>query len=193
MKKILGCILVLLMFAGTVQADGNRLGAQFSSGGDIGLIYYGNDFGWAVGGSIGFMQGEGKLTNPDRTELTDAQIEDGENRNDLEWDTDSLEFSVFARKNFKLMEKTHLGLGVTSSWGFKDVPLLVDNDEVDAKVWSIAPYFIVDYHFNNNFIINAGANIAEFKTTRYNYYDNYVGQKESVSYMEPFMSLTYLF
>ena len=187
MKKILGCILVLLMFAGTAYAEGNRLGVQFDSGGNFGLIYYGNDFEWAAGASVGFS-------------TEDSEVESL----GFEQDTDTTEFGVFVRKNFKLMDKTHLGLGVTASFAYWDETLSAALEEgkptyvvainTEAESWSIAPYFIVDYHISKDFIVNAGATIVKFKTTDYEWNgDDDYATTDSVSYMEPFMSLTYLF
>lgn len=189
MKKFLGCILVLFLFAGNAYAEGNRLGAQFDTNGNIGVIYYGNDFGWAAGGSIGFKH--------ENTEVDSLE---------LEQDSDTTEFGVFVRKNFKVMDKTHIGLGVTASFAYWDQTLyrVVAPAEgklgyatainTEAESWSVAPYFLIDYHISKDFILNAGATIVKFKTIEYEWEgDDEFVTTDSTSYMEPFMSLTYLF
>jgi len=171
MKKILILISIMFMFAGNAYAEG-RTGVQFSSGGNIGILHYGENFAWAAGGSVGFIDGDEEV-------------------GDMEWDTSSLEFSIFARKNFKIMDKTYLGLGVNSAWGFDDV--VIDGFATDVDTWSIAPYFILDYHLSNNFILNAGVDIVRFKEADFEVNSVKIAESDSVQYLSPFFNITFLF
>lgn len=186
LKRIAITACVLFMLAGNAGAEGNRVGVQFESGGNLGVIYYGNNFEWAAGGSVGFRE-------------EDTEIESM----DMEWDTDSTEFSVFARKNFNLADKTYLGLGVMGSWAYWDDSLTGFEDgvtgavtmiSVEAESWSVAPYFILDYHVSKDFILNAGAKIVTFETIDYEWAgDDEFVTTDSTSYFDPFFGITYLF
>jgi len=198
MKKTLLAMCVLFMFAGNaLAADGNRVGAQFESGGNLGLIYYGEDFGWAAGGGVGFSD----LDMNDRT--------GGYHEN-----SDEVSVNFFVRKNFKIHTKTYLGLGVTTSlsWGDAEhdydtaVETVTLKTKRDTNSWSVAPYFIIDHHLNEHFIINAGATIVKFKETRVTGADTIAmagvgelsnsdtyGKSNTEEYFNPFFGLTYLF
>lgn len=186
MSKILLIICMVLLFAGNLWASGNRLGVQFSSGGDLGLIYYGEDYGWAVGGQFGFKNEEGKISDFN-----------------VDWDLDSEEYTLFARKNFDIADKTRFGLGVLVTWGFWDEWIVIGepgNSDVltgittKAESFKVAPYFIIDYQLNDNFILNAGAMIVSFENIDYEWEgnDEYVSV-DKTAFFEPFFSLTYLF
>jgi len=186
MKKVLLILSILFVFAGTAYADGNRAGVQFESGGNLGLIYYGDNYGWAAGGSVGFKQ-------------EDAEIKS----EGLEWDTESTEFSIFARKNFNIADKTYLGLGVVGSWASWEESVFVYVDgspgdvigfATDAESFSIAPYFILDYHIGKDFILNAGAHIVTFEKIDHEWGgDDEALERSSTSYFDPFFGITYLF
>jgi len=184
MKKFLLGFCILFLLTGNAYADhGNRLGAQFSSGGNIGLIYYGDDFEWAAGGSIGFAEEHNDVDDDIDTDVMD-------------WDTDSLEFSIFARKNYKVREATYIGLGISATFASGET-VKAGYSGVDYDSHSISPYFIIDYHLSKHIILNAGADLVTFKHTEYEMnIDNQdidVGESDSIEYMSPFLSLTYLF
>jgi len=189
MKKLFILSLFLFVFLGNAYAEspeGNRVGVQFQTGGNLGLVYFGKDYGWAVGAQVGFKEDETTM-----------------NAFDEEWDTSSQEFTVFARKNFKLRDKTYIGLGVIASWGYWDEIMVGGADGVwgevvaldtEAESFSIAPYLILDYHLSKNFMLNAGAKIVEFETIDYEWNGNDdFATKSTVSYFDPFFGLTYLF
>lgn len=201
MKRVLILIGILFMFAGNAWADGNRTGVQFDSGGNLGVIYYGDDNGWAVGGGLG---------------LSDLDINQ---REILSEDSTEVRTNFFIRKNFKIHDKTYLGLGVTSAfaWGSADVevesgPLNLSglsgelsNVEIDTTSWSVAPYFIIDHHITDHIVLNAGATIVTFKETRRTSSGDYtddngtydfnetLGKVTSEEYFNPFFGMTYLF
>jgi len=184
MKKFIFALIFILLFTANAFAEGSRFGVQFGSGGDGGVIYYGKDYSWAAGASIGFSE-----------ETTENELG--------EWDTDSIEYSIFARKNTKIADKTYLGLGVMSAWAEYDetVPVYTDGEEgqitmnnAEVSSWSISPYFILDYHVSENFVLNAGAEIVRFKFIDYGWGgDDEARETKKTSYMKPFFGLTYLF
>jgi len=202
-KKIVLIACIFLMFAGNAWADdGNRFGAQFDSGGNLGVIYYGNNHGWAVGGGIGF----------DELDLNNRRIttETGIAQLNYHEDYDEFRFNVFARKNFKVRDNTFIGLGVTAQFAYGDADVEYDVYEaagltgvkIEAESWSVAPYFILDYHLSKNFILNAGATIVKFKETRWEGEATYdktqdvdatMGKTTETSYFDPFFGITYLF
>ena len=51
----------------------------------------------------------------------------------------------------------------------------------------------VDYHLNEDFIINAGATIANFKFMDVSHKGIILIEKDAVEYMKPYLVLTYLF
>ena len=179
MKKFLVALICgcFLMGSSLAFAGGNRLGVQFDSDSDFGGIYYGKDFGWAAGFSMGYDEIEGSSPG-------------------YEHSGDSFKYSIFARKNFKIIDKTYLGLGTMVAWQdgeLEETVLAGDNTTTDIEEWSIAPYFIVDYHLSEHFILNAGATIANFKFMETSLDGNHHQKQDSVKYMEPFLVLTYLF
>lgn len=198
MKKFLTLISILFMFTGTAWADdGNRAGVQFDSTGNLGLIYYGDDNGWAVGGGFG-------LSDLDMN----SRVIDGY-KNSIEYRT-----NFFIRKNFKIHAKTYLGLGVSTALAWEDGELESDvlsdygvsNIKVSTNSWSVSPYLIIDHHLTKNFILNAGASIVKFKETRETFSVDYtdangeevhandtLGKKETEEYFNPFFGLTYMF
>ena len=208
MKKVFLILSILFVFAGSAWADGNRLGAQFSSNGDLGTIYYGKDFGWAAGGSIGYATQDFNQRQIDTGTGLNGRVQNGYNE-----DYDEFRFNVFARKNFKVRDNTYLGFGVTAQFAYGDAEVEYDIYEagglsdvsVEGNSWSVAPYFIVDYHLSKNWILNAGATIVKFKETRWEgegtltegdetfEVDATMGKTTEVSYFDPFFEITYLF
>ena len=168
MKKILILISVIFVFAGNAFAE-SRTGVQFSSGENISMIHYGDKFSWAAGGSVGFMHGEIEIA-------------------DVDLDISNLTLSVFARKNFKIANNTYFGLGVIGSYGFAEGE--IDNDEGEIRTWSVAPYFILDYHLSDNFILNAGAEIIRFNTLDIEINNGKLLEINTFQYMKPFFGVT---
>lgn len=177
MKKFL-MVLISICFLATSSvafADGNRFGVQFGSGMDFGGIYYGEDYAWAAGAKIGYS----KL---DMTWLDDT----------LSSEQDSVSFSIFARKNFKIKNNIYLGIGATI--GLEEGEAVVEGvGSADFDSWNVAPYFLIDYHLSKHFIINAGASIVSFKFDDYTANDIDILEKDTVDVMEPFVVLTYMF
>lgn len=206
MRRALALISILFMFTGNAWADGNRAGVQFDSGGNLGVIYYGDDNGWAVGGGLGLSDLDiNKRGIPD----DDGSIQAAEYR-----DYDEIRTNFFIRKNFKIHAKTYLGLGVTSAfaWGSEDREYGSYNDgglsnvEIDTTSWSVAPYLIIDHHITEHIVLNAGATLVTFKETRRTGSADYtdangdevrvdetLGKVTSEEYFNPFFGMTYLF
>ena len=157
-------------------ADGNRFGVQFGSEVDFGGVYYGKDNLWAAGGKMGYEEME--------TEV-----------NGMKLDTDSLTYSIFIRKNWKIKEATYFGIGVWAGWQDGEMRSTINNANVvlDVEEWKIAPYLNIDYHLNEDFILNAGATIANFKFMDINHKDTLISETDTVEYMKPYLVLTYLF
>lgn len=165
-----------LLSSSIAFADGNRFGVQFGSGMDFGGVYYGKDHLWAAGAKIGYKEME--------TTIEGVDI-----------DTDSLTYSIFARKNWKIKNNTYVGLGTSVAWQDAEVDVVTGGIKrtVDVDEWSIAPYFIIDYRLNDDFIINAGAMIANFKFADASLEGTHFSETNTIEYMEPFLVLTYLF
>ncbi len=221
MKKALMLIGILFIFTGNAWADdGKRWGAQFESGGNLGLIYYGDDYGWAAGGGMGFSD-----LDMNQREVTSTThpltLQNGDTvrfkvplQDRLYHDFDELSVNFFIRKNFKIHDKTYVGLGVTSSFAWGGGTMAMDefglgnlsDVEIKTRSFSVAPYFILDYHVSPHIVLNAGATIVTFKETRTtssaDYTDEEGGTTEfnetlakttAEEYFNPFFGLTYLF
>jgi len=172
MRQVLLVLGIIFIFCGDAYAG--RTGLQFESGGNLGVVHYGDDYGWTVGGSVGF----------DELSLDINGVKD-------EIDGDSLRWLIFARKNLKIEENTYFGLGVWSSWKKKEGEFR--GFEIKADTWSIAPYFIFDYHLNEHFLLNAGVSVVTFSNTDYEFEDQEIATQDEISYFSPFFSATYLF
>lgn len=180
MKKItiilIACFSLLNISSVWAEGKGNRYGVQFGSEMDFGGVYYGKDNLWAVGGKIGYNEIEAEIKG-------------------VSFDADSLTYSVFARKNFKIKKDTYLGLGGWVGWQDGKADTKFEGEEVETEIsqWNIAPYFLIDYHLNEDFILNAGATIVNFKFTEATNNDAHFGDADTIEYMKPFLVLTYLF
>ena len=176
MKKFLMVLLsaCFLLSSSVVFADGNRFGVQFGSDMDFGGVYYGDDYAWAAGAKIGYSNLEMSVLGNDAVEK------------------DSVSFSIFARKNFKIKNNIYLGLGTTIGLEEGEAEVTTAG-KADYDSWNIAPYFLIDYHLSENFIINAGASIVAFKFADYSVNDIDVLEEDTIDVMEPFLVLTYLF
>ncbi len=137
-----------------------RTGVQFGSSSNITIIHYGDNFSYAFGGSIGL----GHDDNPENTE--------------------EVEIGIFARKNFKVEEKTYLGFGLNGGFNFGER----EGKKIKSSFY-VAPYFIIDYHLNKNFIVNGGANIVNLEQEKI----GGAARVTSFSYFDPFLAVTYLF
>jgi len=178
MKKLLMALMCVSFLASSsfAFADGKRFGVQFGSGMDFGGVYYGKDHLWAAGAKMGYNEMETTVEGVD-------------------FDADSLTYSIFARKNWKIKNNTYYGLGLSVAWQDGEISANLADKKLtlDVEEWSIAPYFIIDYRLNDDFIINAGAMIANFKYMETSFEGNHYSHTDTVEYMEPFLVLTYLF
>ena len=192
MKKLL--ILISIMFLFTATAEAGRTGVQFGSSGTLNLIHYGEDYGWAAGVGIGYDEEDNDVND------------DAENflGRDLDWETDSFKLGLFARKNFKVQEKTYVGLGIWGqwAWGEEQISINIDSLPVSGVVefdrFSISPYMLVEYHLTDHLFLSAGAEIVNFSFTDYEL--DVQGEDEArvmdtdkTSFFEPFISLAYVF
>jgi len=164
MKKLSILFLVTIIcsgyFAKAVKAEG-RHGIQFDSGSNLEYIYYGENYKYATGFSLGH-----KSSN-----ATDAE-------------TQETSLGVFARHNTKLLEKTYLGMGLSTSFAFGKR----SGADIGSS-YSVAPYLIIDYHLSNNFVFNAGVQLIKFKQEKLSGSD----RTTTYDYLPTFFSLTYLF
>lgn len=181
MKKSLMIILaVLFIFSGNAYAEdkwdssGNRWGLSLNSGSKGGVIYYGKDFGWAAGVLLGAEESNIDIANTDT-------------------ETSELGFRLFARKNFKIHEKTFLGIGVTGGLG--DVDLEIPSGDragnYDGTSYTIAPYLLVNYHLSNHIVLSGGARIIKY--TYLDVEDRDDMSASSTDYFKPFVTVGYLF
>lgn len=126
MKKILALTtFASLLLTFNAHAE-NRFGVQASANGSAGVLYYIDDYKYAIGTQF--------QRNSDNNALGKTSTND---------------VSLFARAGQKIHDKTYVygGLLYTQSFG--------QTNGIDInKEYSIAPYALVDYHLTDHVFIN---------------------------------------
>jgi hypothetical protein len=160
MKKLsLIVIIASSLLSFNAHAEG-RHGVQVESGSAVGYVYYGEDYKYALGFNVSHSS------------------------NDKEASTNKSSASAFARVGSKIMDKTYLygGLSLKGTQG------KIDGSKIDYK-YSVSPYMNLDYHINNNFILNAGFTIVTYDQEQFE--DS--PKTNSYDYLGSYFGLTYLF
>lgn len=162
--RIIVVALFMILVSQNLFAE-EKTGVQFDSNANLGFIRYGENFAYAWGASAGFEHDDDKAK------------------------TAQFELGVFARKNFKIEDKTYLGLGITTGFKFGE-----RKGRDISSSWQAGPYLIIDHFLSKKFVLNAGSTIVTVKQEKLEAVAGSNPDKvTSVDYFSPFFSLTYLF
>jgi hypothetical protein len=163
-KSLLLSVLGVMLLTSVASAAG-KMGLQFSANSPtLGLIYYTDDYKWAMGGNLGY----GVDNAASKTDLT--------------------KLSFFVRNNTALTDNSYIGYGVSAGFAFGQVA-----GSTIVNSYNIAPYVAYDVALNKSFSVVAGVYPVKYDYTESAVFSAASTKTTTWTYLSTFASVTYLF